>query len=186
MPSHGDFRRFVSLVGWGVALSGLAACEASPQATADESAKVHWPIAESAPAGWKRIQVGQAFSFEAPIETQPVLLPRGIDSAVGGYRTDRFSFTFDYGPYSNSLSDSTPWRVIDGHKARLESGRGPCQTPPTIQKIWPFAGNVYVELRPNPERLALTMAGCASSEIGLAELRQIYLSLRFNPKTIGD
>ncbi|HLZ84269.1 MAG TPA: hypothetical protein VKQ54_11940, partial [Caulobacteraceae bacterium] len=96
-----------------------------------------------------------------------------------------FNLTFDYGPYSNSLSDTTPWRIVDGHKARLASGTGSCRVLPTQENDWPFAGNVYVELRPNPKRLALTMTGCASSEAGLEELQRLYLSLRFNPRAIA-
>jgi hypothetical protein len=164
-----------------VALIGCAPSMASSGAVGSAS----WPPSEPVAAGWKRIQVGEAFSFEAPADTQAVAL-RGIDSAVGGYKNDRFNVTFDYGAYSNSLSDETPWTAIDGHRARLEIGTGDCQVLPDDHQNWQFAGYVHVELRPAPRRLGLTMSGCAANEAGVEELRRLYLSLRFHPKAISQ
>lgn len=171
---------------WSIAVIAAATLAGSgPNAPAKPTDTASWPPGDSVPAGWKRIQVGQDFSFETPADTQPVAL-RGIDSTVGGYRTDRFNFTFDYGRYSNSLSDETPWTVIDGYKARLEIESGDCQVLPDDQQNWQFAGYVHVELRPSPQRLGLTMAGCAVDEAAVEELRRIFLSLRFNPKAVNS
>lgn len=165
------------------AVAALAAC--APNATPKPPDTVSWPPNDTIPDGWKRIQVGEDFSFEAPVDTQPLVL-RGIDSTVGGYKTDRFNFTFDYGRYSNSLSDETPWTVIDGYRARLEAGTGDCKVLPEDQQNWQFAAYVHVELRPPPQRLGLTMGGCAVDEAAMEELRRIYLSLRFNPKAVSS
>jgi hypothetical protein len=160
----------------GLALVTLGGC--APEATPNMAG---WPPSEAVPRGWKRILVGDAFSFEAPADTQPFPL-EGIDSAVGGYESSRFKIAFDYGAYSNSLSDETPWIVIDGHKARLELGLGDCQVPPAGHEDWRHVGYVHVELRPGANRLGLTMSGCAADEAGLEDLRRLYQSLSFNPK----
>lgn len=159
---------------------GLLAREAA-KAPGAAPAPANWPVTETPPQGWKRLAVGNAFSFVAPDDTRTVAL-QGIDSRVGGYETDRFSVMFDYGRYSNSLSDEIPWSEIDGHRARLARGPGPCRALPGDEKDWPFQAAVYVELRPNPDRLALTMVGCAASEAGVEELQRLFLSLRFNPQ----
>ena len=185
MAKQNDRHRPASLAIWVAGLCIIAACAGQPRSQSLSSGGAgHWPVADQPPAGWKRIQVGNAFSFDAPIDTQPIRL-QGIDSTVGGYKTDRFNLMFDYGPYSNSLSSTTPWRMVDGHKSRLEMGAGPCRVLPTEQNDLPFAGNVYVELRPSPRRLALTMPGCASSEAALEELQRLYLSLRFNSGAVA-
>jgi hypothetical protein len=89
--------RFLCFV---VAVTLVGCAPSAPRNVAGSSI---WPPTEPVPVGWKRIQVGEAFSFDAPADTQPVSL-HGIDSAVGGYKNDRFNVTFDYGAYSNSLS----------------------------------------------------------------------------------
>jgi hypothetical protein len=168
-----------------IALVAMAICAPSAATTAANSGD--WPPRNPVQGDWRRIQLGEGFSFEAPADTQPVSV-RGIDSAVGGYKNDRFSLAFDYGAYSNSLSPETPWSNIDGHRARLEFGRADCQAPWEGGPKGKFVGMVYVELRPFAHpfgRLALTMTGCAASEAGLEELERLYLSLRFNSDRIN-
>lgn len=181
MAALSHLGRFASWAGLAAACLALSVSGSFAQVNARPPEAKNWPVVEAPRPGWKRIQLGNAFSFEAPIDTQHVAL-QGIDSAVGGYETDRFSFMFDYGRWSNSLSDATPWSDIDGYRSRLESGSGSCRSLPTDREDRPFGAAVYVELRPRPNRLALSMFGCATSEAGLEELRQIYLSLRFNPQ----
>jgi hypothetical protein len=166
-----------------IALAAVTGCAQNPAPKATEPPS--WPPNDPIASGWKRIQVGDAFSFDAPLDTQTIPL-QGIDSSVGGYKSDRFNLSFDYGAFSNSLSAETPWTEIAGHKARLEVESGDCQVLPDDHHNWQLGGSVYVELRPIPDRLALTMSGCAADQAGLEELRQVYLSLRFNPKATSS
>jgi hypothetical protein len=54
--------------------------------------------------GWKRIDAGAAFSFLVPEDMQQQRAT-GIDSIVGEYRSASIRVTFDYGRYSNPLTN---------------------------------------------------------------------------------
>jgi len=175
------FWGFRSTLVIGAALAVLAGC--TPEAVPNAAGSGSWPPAEPVPVGWKRIRVGDAFSFEVPADTK-LVSTQGIDSTVGWYSNSRFNLTFDYGAYANSLGDETPWTTIHGYKARLELGTGECQLVPEDTDKWPYVGYVHVQLRPMPDFWGLTMSGCAATETGLEELRRTYESLRFNAKAV--
>jgi hypothetical protein len=54
--------------------------------------------------GWKKVDAGAAFSFSLPEEMEQQRAT-GTDSLVGEYRSARMRVTFDYGPYSNPVSN---------------------------------------------------------------------------------
>lgn len=102
-------------------LVGLAGCKSSVQPAAKD--------ADSRPAdigrGWKRIDAGEAFLFWVPGEMEQQRAT-GIDSLVGDYRSTRMRITFDYGRYSNPLTNysSNPGcdeetKSISGKDARI-------------------------------------------------------------------
>lgn len=161
------------------ALAILTGC--APNSPKGEFQENIWPPTNQVSGGWKRIIVRDYFSFEAPTDTQQIAL-QGIDSFVGGYNSKNFVLTFDYGAYSNSLSESTPWISIDGHKARMEFYRGDCESQPGDHPNMKDGGAVHVPLRSPPDRLSLTMFACAKGASGEEELQRLFLSLRFNPE----
>jgi hypothetical protein len=54
--------------------------------------------------GWKQVDAGAAFSFDLPIEMEQKRAT-GTGSYVGEYRSAGMRITFDYGRYSNPLSN---------------------------------------------------------------------------------
>src|SRR5262245_49892538 len=74
--------------------------------------------APDAGEAWKEVDTGP-FSFHAPVGIVREDV-QGTDSYVGKYRVEGITLTFDYGRYSNSLSDypEVAGPLIDGHAAR--------------------------------------------------------------------
>ena len=67
--------------------------------------------ADKLPTGWRKIEAG-AFSLSAPPGWEFRKL-QGIDSYVGEFAGDGVVLSFDFGQYSNSLSDAqTPSYVV--------------------------------------------------------------------------
>jgi hypothetical protein len=126
---------------------------------------------------WVRIDAGGVFSFEAPADMTPIPV-HGIDSFVGRYTSTSFNLSFDYGFYSNNLSNyrkdprfTVEERLIDGKKSRVVTGPGSgCER----------MSAAYVLVRDAPSMpTALQIGGCATSEAGISDLHRLFGSLRF-------
>jgi hypothetical protein len=73
------------------------------------------------PADWQTLAAGDAFTFRAPTDVQPVPV-QGIDSLVGRYVSPGLEITFDYGWYSGPVDrEGVTGRsvTVDGKSARL-------------------------------------------------------------------
>lgn len=110
-----------------LALSGceLADPTDSPAPTATGAAPVTTATtatpAPPIPADWQTVRAGSAFTFRAPPDLKEVPV-MGFDSFVGQYENDAFDVSFDYGRYSNPLTDADlvgKEVTVDGRKARL-------------------------------------------------------------------
>ncbi len=73
------------------------------------------------PANWQTIRVDALFSFRAPPDLKEVDV-QGIDSLVGEFVGPTLTLSYDYGRFSNSLSEEEfdgNWTIIDGFRARI-------------------------------------------------------------------
>jgi hypothetical protein len=95
------------------ALWGCSSTESGPDTTA--------------PAGWQWVNSSCDFLFKAPAELQKQAV-QGIDSCVGQYRGAGMELSYDYGGYSDPLTDykdsdeyEEESAMIDGLQAKLIS-----------------------------------------------------------------
>ena len=148
------------------------------------SAAHHYAQTIEYPPDWKETNTGQGFSFIAPPGTQFHVLP-GTDSSVGEIVGPNFNLRYDFGFWSNNLSDAQNYPdysqqqvSIDGRdglirRATMNSGGGPSY----------FVG-LYVQQAvydsAYPGRwAALEIHGSTTSPQARSEVEKMFATIRF-------
>jgi hypothetical protein len=158
-----------------------------PAVVAVSPSAVKHPVkAIEVPSGWKKIDTKQGFSFYAPPGTQHYPL-QGKDSFVGEITGPAFSLRYDFGFWSNDLSDakneqnySEEQAVIDGRDGLIRRATFSSEGGQTY-----FAG-LYVQQavfhREYPGHwAALEIHGSASSPQDRAIVERMFKTVQFGP-----
>jgi hypothetical protein len=118
--------------------------------------------------GWHKIDA-KTFYIETPIEFK-FFLSEGIDSYVGGLTNEKDTFFFDYGYYSNSLTDFSPSEykifneIINDRRFRVVIGQN------EIQYI-----AAYTDELKNDLKLMIECPNCSDLEEKLKIIQTIEL-----------
>lgn len=132
---------------------------------------------------WVTLSVGKAFTLRAPPGTK-FKPAKGIDSSGGKFVAPQFEIGFDYGPYSNDLSElraspqfSIDHASVDGRQAIIVTGLGgndfDCKDILTA---------MYLVVSRNIGRgtdTRLEISGCTKNPEAIKTLHAIFRSLKF-------
>ena len=130
-------------------------------------------VVTNVPDGWKQLDAGYFTAYAPP--TWQFRKMQGIDSYVGAFVGDGVRLEFDYGQYSNPLSDEKESTYIvmeekvNGHLARIVRPR--------------VAGHgvTGIYFRDAVDNNALNMAGLNLSESQQKTALTIFRTIRFTP-----
>ncbi|MDE1985858.1 MAG: hypothetical protein KGJ28_04905 [Alphaproteobacteria bacterium] len=143
------------------------------------------------PPGWTQIDTKQGFSFYAPPGTQFHQLP-GTDSFLGEITGQTFVLQYDFGFYSNDLSDAEN-NPDYSEKTMSVDGRNGVVRQATLQEAegWPYFIGLYVQQAvfhaAYPGRwAALEMHGTVASPEGRATVEQIFQTIRFDKPVVKN
>jgi hypothetical protein len=162
------------------AIAATSCAESIPESVSDPVAE---PSSESVevPLGWKLLNAGP-FSFYAPADVVVATNPGiPIDSLVGHYRGASIALLFDYGRYSNSLSDlngnptfRSHEELVGGRRARLaswsENQTGDGQ-PWNVHAVY-FRDTGRQDMR-------LMMSATCSDYVACRDAEEIFRTVRF-------
>lgn len=130
------------------------------------------------PDGWYEEDTGP-FTLVLPPDMRSVP-EQGIDSFVGSYQSNRIDLSFDYGMYTNDLSDwpkngKLEWAEVNGHKAKIATFRDPTAN-------FPFeVGGYFLSGGKGSAGMALGLfMRCKTSEAAL-DARKIITSVQLHP-----
>lgn len=140
-------------------------------------------LSSDVPADWVRLDANSAFSLSAPAGTT-YTPAQGIDSMVGSFDAAAFQLNFDYGAYSNSLSnlsEEEDYQIrdveIDGKPAKIVTAVAPSfseQQPYFIGVHFPDLGQSVVGTK------RLTVYAMLESPDTYPLIEQIYGTIQFN------
>ena len=157
-----------------------------PQVTMPLSVVRNSVAAINAPAGWQKIDTKQGFSFYAPPGTtfQPL---QGEDSQIGEISGPTFMLRYDFGFYSNDLSDAKNNPDYSEESVSIQGRAGLVRRATLQSEAGPhyFVG-LYVReavfYSKYPGRwAALEIHGTTASAQDRATVEQMFKTIQFGP-----
>jgi hypothetical protein len=134
-----------------------------------------------APAGWRKINANDFFTFYLPPNMKHAEDVNGIDSFVQEYRADGIVIRFDYGWYSGTLSDLSRKKNFRGVNTRIGGRRARVGTyhDPKREGLKYFAGVHF----PLGGVVKLTMWAECEGPAEQETAKKVFYSIRFPKDT---
>lgn len=143
------------------------------------------------PPGWIQIDTKQGFSFYAPPGTQFRQIA-GTDSFLGEITGQTFVLQYDFGFYSNDLSDAEN-NPNYSEKTMLVDGRNGLVRQATLTEAegWPYFIGLYIQQAvfhaAYPGRwAALEVHGTVAGPRDRATVEQIFQTIRFDKPAVKN
>ncbi|MBU6299078.1 MAG: hypothetical protein KGJ79_07730 [Alphaproteobacteria bacterium] len=171
---------------------GLGGLIHPPSVVHEPLAAVRNPVvAIEVPPGWQQIDTKQGFSFYVPPGTQFHQLP-GTDSFLGEITGPTFVLQYDFGFYSNDLSDAEN-NPDYSEKTMSVDGRNGLVRQATLREAegWPYFIGLYIQQAvfhaAYPGRwAALEIHGTVASPQDRATVEQIFQTIRFDKSVVKN